>query len=80
MHSHGHLDLPSDLTKPRGLLASVEGARSSIHPVPFRLAFNSSLPGQITLSDSLLHGAVRSGTTYCIVTAVYTEIYNAAVC
>ena len=74
-HSHGQLDLPKELTQPKGLLSSAEAASSSTHSVPFSLTF-TSLPSSLTLSDSLLQGAVRSGTTYSIITAAYTENYE----
>ena len=76
-HNHGQLELPKELTRPKGLLASVEAAHSSRHPVPFYLSFrNGSLPGHITTSDRLVQEAVHSGTTYSVVTVAYTDNYD----
>lgn len=76
-HAHGQLDLPRELTQPRGLLASMEAAHSSRHPIPFCMVFrNQSLPSHIRISDSFLQGALRSGPTYCVVTAAYTDNYE----
>lgn len=77
VHEHGQPVLPSELIQPRGLLASVKTAQSSLHAIPFSIAFrNSTLPSHITLSDSLLQGAMRSGTTYVTITVAYTDNYE----
>ena len=55
----------------------MEAAHSSLHPIPFYIAFrNGSLPSHITVSDSLLQGAIRSGTTYYVITVAYTDNYE----
>lgn len=77
VHEHGQPVLPKELIRPRGLLASVKTAQSSLHSIPFSIAFrNSTLPSQITVSDSLLQGAMRSGTIYTIITVAYTDSYE----
>lgn len=76
-HVHGRPDLPWELTQPKGLLASVEAARSSTHPIPFCMVFkNESLPSSIRVSDSFLQGALRSGPTYLVITVAYTNDYE----
>jgi hypothetical protein len=74
-HVHGQPVLPKELTQPRGLLASIEAARSSMHPIPFCIAFrNGSLPSHI--NESFMQGAMRSGTTYFVITVAYTDNYE----
>ena len=74
-HVHGQPVLPKELTQPRGLLASIEAARSSVHPIPFCIAFrNGSLPSHI--SESFMQGAMHTGTTYTVITVPYTDNYE----
>ena len=76
-HVHGQPDLPPELTQPKGLLSSMDTARSSKHPLPFCTAFrNSTLPTLMLISDNLLQGAIRTDTTYTIITVAYTDNYE----
>lgn len=76
-HLHGNLLLPKELTRPHGLLASLEDARAVEHAVPFTIRYkNHSFPENITISSNLLQGALRSGITYCVLTVAYTDNYE----
>ena len=55
----------------------MEAAHSSTQPMPFCIVFrNQSLPSHMRVSDSFLQGALRSGPTYIVVTAAYTDNYE----
>ena len=62
-----------EFLKPFGPLAPLEEAQNAPQPLSFCISYDA-LPGNVTVGDDLLGGAVKGGAVYTVVTVAYTRM------